>query len=136
MNKTVLYIAIILLVVSALISSIWLGFYPIAILIGIFSILFGFKLFSEVKLSLKTLLLIVIQVLILCVAFGFVYLEFGLDLIDSMTISFQTLFHVSIMKVPDIVEQTSIFKIIASLQSFIGYLLIISGVSVLIKEKE
>ena len=123
-----------IIIVLTLISSIWLGFYPIALTIGVFSIIIGIKIFQLASLKFDILGLLCLQIIFLCTAFGLVYVEeLGLSFIDSMTLSFQYLFHVSIVSVPDVIENLILFKILASFESFIGYLLIISGVGLMIK---
>lgn len=122
--------------VLAVTSSIWLGFYPIAALIGIYSIIMGIRIFSEAQLKLNLLGLLSIQIIILCSAFGIVYYEIGVNPVDSITISFQNLFHVSIISVGKDIQGLVQYKIVASAQSFIGYLLIISGVSLMLKKQK
>lgn len=135
MTELKFYFLIVLAVIISAVCSLWLGFYPIAILIGVFSIIIGFKVFEEAQLNFRLLLLLSIQILFLCFAFTFVFFEFNISFIDAITISFQNLFHVSIITIPDTMESLNMYKLIASFESFIGYILIVSGVSLMIKNK-
>ena len=130
-------ICLTLSIIVAVISSVWIGFYPIAIIIGIFSIVIGVMILKLANIDIKTLGWLLLQIIFLCTAFGLVYMEeYGLSFIDSVIMSSQCLFNVSIMTVPDEIEILTSFKLIASFQSIIGYFLIVIGVGLMINKSK
>lgn len=120
--------------IISIVGVIFFGAISIALAVGVYSILIGSYLITKANLNVKTLLLIAAQVLFISIAFGLVYHELGISILNSITLSFQNVFHVSIITTPPNLETSNIYKIMASFESFIGYLLIVSGVSLLVKK--
>jgi hypothetical protein len=115
-------------------SSIWLGWLPVALFCGILGIWVGMVLFKSADLNISILLKLPFMVILICLAFGLLYMEsFNLSFGDSIVLSFQSLLHVSIINIDDCIENFSFYKVLASFESLIGYLLIVSGISLMIK---
>jgi hypothetical protein len=122
-----------ILTIIALVSLIF-TYWGMAFYVAFASVIFGIKLYKLANLNHKILALLFLQIVFLCLAFGLIYAEqFKLHFIDSIVLSFQCLFHVSIINVYDTIEKSVLFKLLATAESFIGYLLIISGISSIIK---
>ena len=128
-NSKIMYsIAII-----GIIASIWFNYLAVAISIGIFSIWFGIYLFKITEIDPKILLLVSLQSLLVCLSFGLLYYEICGNFLSSMVISFQNLFHVNLTSMPELLEKSRLYPIISIFETFVGYLLIISGVAITIK---
>lgn len=127
-------IIIVIIVISAFISCFWIGYYGAAIAVGILGGWFGIELYKKAGLNLGVLLKLCVEAVIIIVAFALAFCEVGMKTGDAIVVSFQNLFHFTIINIPQTINDSAKYKIFASLQGFIGYILVVSGVGLLIKK--
>lgn len=119
--------------VSAILS-IWSGWYATAVAVGIFGFWFAIELFKLANLDLKILCFLILEVILIWLAFSLAYYEMYPKMQDVTLISLQSLFHFSIVPIPSELLESTLFRIFVYLESFVGYLLVISGVGLLFKK--
>jgi hypothetical protein len=124
---------IILCSVISILLSIWYNYIPIAIIIGFLGVWFGIQLIKIAKIDLKIISLLALQVFLISMAFTLLYFELTDNFLVSLTISFQNLFHVNLITLPISLENSFLYKICTLFETFVGFILIISGVGVTIK---
>ena len=131
-KKSFLLLSIVLI---CTVLSAWIGWYGTAIAVGIFSIWFGITLWKIARLDTQVLLLLAGQVLLIWLAFALAYLELTDNLSDAFSISMQNLLHFEFITAPISLTSSITYRILAAFEGFAGYLLIVSGVALLIQEK-
>lgn len=132
-DKTLVLIAII--VVATTVLSLWVGWYTAALGLGILGTWFGVVLWRTARLDARMLLLLAIEVVLVWLAFSLAYLEMSSNLSDALSISMQNLLHFEFINIPDKLSSLWLYRIIAALEGFVGYLLLVSGVALLITDR-
>ncbi|MEW6686877.1 MAG: hypothetical protein AB1393_11845 [Candidatus Edwardsbacteria bacterium] len=131
------WIVVVIIVIFSFILSLRVGWYATAIGVGIVGIWFGIVLFRMAKIDAQILLYLVVEVLLIWLAFSLAFCELSQGIkIDAFIIGIQNLFHFTVISVPDKISNSIVYKILASAEGFIGYLLVVSGVVLLFKERK
>jgi hypothetical protein len=115
-------------IIANAILSIWLGWYSAVIFISILAIWFGIILYKMGRFNNKIMLFLIIEVIFIWIAFSFAFWEIGESLGNCLVYSLQNLFHFTVISINDSFNQSIVYKILASLEGFIGYLLVVSGI--------
>jgi len=132
-KKTFISIAIVVVITTML--SAWIGWYATALGLGILGIWFGVVLWRTAKLDARVLLLLAVEVILIWLAFSLAYLEMSSNLSNALSISMQNLLHFNFINIPDELSNLWLYRLMAALEGFTGYLLIVSGVALLITDR-
>lgn len=134
LNRKLEFIIMTAIVVFSFFLSIFIGWYATAIGVGIVGIWFGIILFKLARLDARILGYLMMEVLLIWLAFSLAYCESLQSIkIDAFIFSIQNLFHFKVISIPQKISNSIVYKILATLEGFIGYLLIVSGVVLLFK---
>ena len=134
MKKRKLVSVGIIVAVTTVLSA-WVGWYATALGLGIFGIWFGVVLWRIAKLDARVLLLLAIEVILVWLAFSLAYLEMSPNLSNAFSLSMQNLLHFGFINIPDKLSDFWLYRLVAALEGFVGYLLVVSGVALLITDK-
>lgn len=132
-RKTIILISVIVVAITVL--SAWLGWYATALGLGILGTWFGIILWRIAKLDAKVLVYLAGEVVLIWLAFSLAYLEMTSDLGNALSVSAQNLLHFNFINIPDELSNFGPYRVLGVLQGFVGYLLIVSGVALLITDK-
>lgn len=132
-RKTIILISVIVVAITML--SVWIGWYATALGLGILGIWFGVVLWRMAKLDAKVLLYLAGEVVLIWLAFSLAYLEMTPDLGGALSLSAQNLLHFNFINIPDELSNFWPYRVLGVLEGFVGYLLIVSGVALLITDK-
>jgi hypothetical protein len=115
--------------------SVWVGWYGTALGLGILGAWFGVELWKIARLDTKVLLLLVAEVILIWLAFSLAYLEMTSDLSDALSLSMQHLLHFDFINISNDLSDSLLFRALAAFEGLVGYLLIVSGVVLLIQKE-
>jgi len=122
-------------VAASTVLSMWAGWYATALGLGILGAWFGGVLWRIAKLNARVLLLLAAEVALVWLAFSLAYLEMSSNLSDALSISMQNLLHFGFINIPHELSDSWLYRLVAALEGFVGYVLIVSGVALLITDR-
>jgi hypothetical protein len=125
-----------IVVLSCFVLSFWLGWYATALGLGVIGTWFGIEIWKIAKLDRKIMTYLTLEVIFIWVSFSMAFYQLTSNIEDSLVVSMQNLLHFTFINTPSKLAESGIFRILACIEGFVGYLLIISGIALFIKEKK
>ena len=123
------------IVISTVILSAWFGWYATSVGLAILGAWFGVELWKIAELDAKVLLLILAEVILVWLAFALAFYELTANFSNAFSMSMQNLLHFSFINLPDTISSSLLYRILSAIEGLVGYLLIVSGVALLIAKK-